>query len=440
MKLDNHVYPFERRKHHSWLESVSAAFAAQLEENTYPLRYSIVDCDGSDAVIDATIVRFDSDCDYAETLKTVEILAPRKKQFQGSDFGIVQIIPTGIRCEFGGYAGDACPATNLLAGAADFLITHPNAVNASELNEMAGNVFYVEGHALDSFLLGHLGLLPVRSNTIGTFIDPTGNDFLDDVLNTLNAARAVKGVSCDLYTVLRADLGVEIAWSERQCAVGTVRRPEVILDAVTRLITNGAQAIGGVSVIHGVTRDMFARHLRGEIPNPSGGIEAIITHLISKIFRLPTAHAPLPYYQDIKEKGSHSPRASAEFISIPHYFSVLKGLARAPRLMPISALDHVPPHLHSLNDIGAIVMPADCLGGVPALVAEYNDIPLIAVRENKTILDVTNDKMHMRNVIEVESYLEAAGVVIALRDGISLESLRRPMYLPNRIDSPTQVK
>ena len=56
------------------------------------------------------------------------------------------------------------------------------------------------------------------------------------------------------------------------------------------------------------------------------------------------------------------------------------------------------------------------------MVSEFSDIPLIAVRENKTILTVTNEKMRMRNVIEVGSYLEAAGVLIALREGISLAS------------------
>ena len=63
----------------------------------------------------------------------------------------------------------------------------------------------------------------------------------------------------------------------------------------------------------------------------------------------------------------------------------------------------------------------------PALVAEASGIPLIAVQENRTILEVTNTEMGMPNVVEVSSYLEAAGVVLALRRGLSLESLRRPL-------------
>jgi hypothetical protein len=320
-----------------------------------------------------------------------------------------------------------------LSSAADVLITHPNAVNASDINEMASNVLYVEGKSLDDFLLGHLALVPTRGNRIGTFVDPTGKAYLDDVLHALNAARAVAGIECGMYTVGSQEIGARTVWSKSGCAVGTVRNPLSILDSVEYLLSEGAQAIGGVSVIHGVTAAEFSQHLAGDIPNPSGGVEAIITHLISKVFRVPTAHAPLPYYKDTKGRGTQNPRASAEFISTPHYLSVLKGLARAPRLVSIDRLDNVASHLLSLNCVGAIVAPASCLGGIPALAAEFSDIPLIAVEENRTLLAVTNAKMRMRNVIAVSSYLEAAGVILALRQGISLESLRRPINCTNSL-------
>jgi hypothetical protein len=434
VKIENTVFSLPLNRQESWLKAIAGAFAERLEPNSYPLRFSIVDVTAEHVLIESTILTFDSQHRYAKTLSNIEILEPRRKAFQARPFGVVQIIPTGIRCEFGGFAGDAAPVTNLLAAAVDFLVTHPNAVNASELNEMASNILYVEGKSLDDFLLGHLGLLPTQSNRVGTFIDPTGVAYLDDVVNTLNAARAVKGIDCSLYMILERELGVKIEWSQSGCAVGTIVDPEAILEAVELLIARGVNAVGGVSVIHGVTHEMFSRHLRGEIPNPSGGVEAIITHLISKIFKLPTAHAPLPYYQSLKEKTTLNPRASAEFISAPHYFCVLKGLSRAPRLLPISQLNSVPAHLTTLNNIGAIIVPASCLGGIPALVAEFSGIPLIAVKENQTILNVSNARMRMTNVIEVSSYLEAVGVVVALREGISLESLRRPIRSAQQVD------
>jgi hypothetical protein len=47
--------------------------------------------------------------------------------------------------------------------------------------------------------------------------------------------------------------------------------------------------------------------------------------------------------------------------------------------------------------------------------------------------------MKIANVIEVNSYLEAAGVILALRQGISLESLSRPLPWATRIDTPERI-
>jgi hypothetical protein len=438
VKITNATLTVPKNDARSWLDRVARELATHLRAGRYPLRAAIARLTEREAVIESTFVDLDPGDPYRERFSEVELTAPRRKDHQDEKFAVVQVVPTGVRCEVGGFAGDACPATNLLASAADVVITHPNAVNASDINEMASNVLYVEGKSLDDFLLGHVALAPTRGNRIGTFVDPTGKAYLDDVVHTLNAARAVAGIDCGLYTVGSEEIGARTVWSQSGCAVGTVLNPLAILESVEQLLKEGVHAIGGVSVIHGVTAAEFSQHLAGEIPNPSGGVEAIITHLISKVFRVPTAHAPLPYYQDVKERGTHNPRASAEFISTPHYLSVLKGLARAPRLVSIDRLDHVAPHLVGLNAVGAIVMPASCLGGIPALAAEFNDIPLIAVEENQTLLAVTNDQMRMRNVISVRSYLEAAGVILALRQGISLESLRRPIGCATRLQNVAQ--
>jgi hypothetical protein len=434
MRITNATLTVSRNDSRTWLERVAAELNVHLRAGRYPLRAAIARLTEREAIIESTFVDLDPRDPYRERFTDIELTSPRRKDHQEDKFAVVQIVPTGVRCEIGGFAGDACPATNLLASAADVVITHPNAVNASDINEMAANVLYVEGKSLDDFLLGHLGLVPTRSNRIGTFVDPTGKTYLNEVVHTLNAARAAAGIDCNLYTVGEQEIGARTVWSQSGCAVGTVLNPLTILETVDRLLQEGVHAIGGVSVIHGVTASEFSQHLSGRIPNPSGGVEAIITHLISKVFRVPTAHAPLPYYQDVKERGTHNPRASAEFISTPHYLCVLKGLARAPRLVGIDRLDHVASHLVTLNNVGAVVMPASCLGGIPALAAEFNDIPLIAVEENETLLEVTNDKMGMRNVIPVRSYLEAAGVILALRQGISLESLRRPIECATRLD------
>ena len=239
--------------------------------------------------------------------------------------------------------------------------------------------------------------------------------------------------------MLDTPVGARIEWTRSGCAGGSLDAPESVLDGVARLLDAGCNAVGGVSVIHGVTREMCERHMRGEIPNPSGVVEAILTHLVSMVFQVPCAHAPLPYYQSVKDRSTNNPRASAEFISTPHYFSVLKGLARAPRLVAVDDLEHPPSECLTVNSVGAIVAPATALGGLPGLAAEFHGIPLIAVRENKTILTLTAERLGMRDVIEVESYLEAAGVVLALRNGIAIESLRRPIQRAEILESTANL-
>jgi hypothetical protein len=434
MIVENRVFRLPLRRRESWLEAMADPFAAALPPRACPLSFSIVDVTAAEVEIESTVLRYESSSSHAPDLSAIELLDPRAKTMQARPFCAVSVIPTGVGCEFGGFAGDACPVTNLLAATVDVLVTHPNAVNASEINEMAENVLYVEGKSLDDFLLGHVGLARVAGNRVGTFVDPTGREYLDDVVNTLGAARAAGGIDCGVYTVLREELGVQIEWSPSGRAVGFIRNPERVIEGVLALLAEGVDAIGGLSVIHGVTTEMVASHQRGEAPNPSGGVEAIITHLVSKLFRVPAAHAPLPYYQGMKPRTLDNPRASAEFISTPHYFSVLKGLARAPRPIPISSPDSGPADLLTLNNVGAVVLPASCLGGVPALAAELSGIPLIAVRENATVLDITNDTMQMDNVLEVDSYLEAAGVLVAVQSGIALESLRRPIGAAREVE------
>ena len=118
-------------------------------------------------------------------------------------------------------------------------------MNASDINEMAANVLYVEGKSLDDFLLGHLALVPTRSNRIGTFIDPTGISYLDDVVHTLNAARATGGIDCGVYAVGSHEIGARTVWSQSGCAVGTVLKPQAILETVEQLLAQGVHAIGG---------------------------------------------------------------------------------------------------------------------------------------------------------------------------------------------------
>ena len=81
------------------------------------------------------------------------------------------IIPTGIGCDVGGYAGDAIPAARLLASASKCLITHPNVMNGGSLYWPDPHIHYVEGYSLNLFVAGELFLKPVRQQKVRLLLD-----------------------------------------------------------------------------------------------------------------------------------------------------------------------------------------------------------------------------------------------------------------------------
>ncbi|MEB3240306.1 MAG: DUF3326 domain-containing protein, partial [Cyanobacteriota bacterium] len=77
------------------------------------------------------------------------------------------VVPTGIGCDQGGYAGDALPVARLLAAASGCLITHPNVVNGASLYWSDPRLQYVEGWSLDAFARAELLLRPCRRQRLG---------------------------------------------------------------------------------------------------------------------------------------------------------------------------------------------------------------------------------------------------------------------------------
>ena len=70
---------------------------------------------------------------------------PSQRPIYPGKNAVLNIIPTGIGCSIGGFAGDAAPAANLLAETTDYLITNPNTVNASNfVNLQNRNILYTD--------------------------------------------------------------------------------------------------------------------------------------------------------------------------------------------------------------------------------------------------------------------------------------------------------
>ncbi len=317
------------------------------------------------------------------------------------------IVPTGIEAEIGGHAGDANPTAKLIASVSNIFITHPNVLNASDINEMTDNTWYVEGSILDRFLEGTVKLEKPFSNKI---LLATNKPIRTETTNAINAARMTIG--CEIEIVeLEEELRM-IANITEQGAGGEVTGVESLCDQVSNYKFDALAIATAITCPKKVALNYFRN---GGI-NPWGGVEAIASKMIANKINKPVAHAPiesedeeLKYLNELVDC-----RMSAEMLSQCYIHCLFKGLHKAPRSNFNDGL--------SFKDIHCLVSPINCVGR-PHRACMEHDIPVIAVKENKTCL---NDEMPSEFIV-VENYLEAVGVIVAMGEGIDTKTVRRPV-------------
>lgn len=370
----------------------------------------------------------------ADRLASIFDFVPRDIE-NTNNFNAVMIVPAGIGAEIGGHAGDATPAARLLASVCDTLITHPNVVNASDINELPSNGLYVEGSALAQLLMGTIGLQKVRANRVMLVIDKHMDGRISDFsINAASAARSTLGLNCP--QVIEMDPSV-LMYAERSSSGSAVGRVEGLERLCRVLHTHRAEydAIALTSIID-VSKELMIDYFQssGDIVNPWGGVEAMLTHAITMLFGVPAAHSPMLESTEVLEilLGMVDPRMAAEAVSTSFLHCILKGLHQSPRIIT-DRMQFAQPSVITASDISCIVIPDGCVG-LPTLAALEQGISVIAVRENKN---------RMRNNLEdlpfapgklffAENYLEAVGIMASLKTGVSLSSVRRPL-------SPTKV-
>ena len=384
------------------------------------LRWYVSEVTSDEIVVEATIC----DDDFG-SLRSINSGSVKDTYFPGKT-AVVSIIPTGVGCEIGGYAGDAAPVTNLLASSVDYVITNPNSVNASNFISLAPNVVYTEGLTIDLFCQGLVNLYRPLANRVGLIVERSSDAHLDVIFNVINAIRAIYGVNIEDVVVTDEAIGSRCVENSAGAFVGTIDRPDVLFSACDELLSRGATAIGVTTNVQDLPTEAYEKHFRGEYPNPVGGVEAIISHLITRRYRIPAAHAPLINLKQMTLSDNVvDSRGAGEMSSVSGLACVPIGLRRAPQIDPSRGGQFE--DILNINNLLAVVAPASCLGGIPILATQPLDIPVIAVKDNKTILDVTQSRVQLRNCIEVRNYAEASGVLLALKNGISLESIRRPL-------------
>ncbi|MBI5224113.1 DUF3326 domain-containing protein [Candidatus Micrarchaeota archaeon] len=324
------------------------------------------------------------------------------------------IVPTGIKASVGGYLGDATPFANLIGSVCDGVLVNPNVVNGGILNLMSEKIIYVEGTVLDHFFRGELGLSQSVGIRIGVVVEKT-SDYAALALtkNTINALRAVGGV--DVVGMEMTDRAVSpFASFEHNVAHGKVADLSALDEPIKKLLDMGADTIA-VSTNVQATREFWEAYYKGTKPNPVGALEAVISHYVVDKFHIMAAHAPIVPSKDWDlnlRKDVVFWRAGAEALSPAYLSCILYGLSRAPRLVK-------PDQGISISDLSALVVPHSACGGIPMFECARRKIPIIAVKEIQTNLNVTPKSIGL-DAIEVDTMHEALGVLVSLKEGIKI--------------------
>jgi hypothetical protein len=306
-------------------------------------------------------------------------------------------------------------------------------------------------------------------------------------LQAVDAARATLGLNITDWVLTDRPLQVELRISQSGASWGTIGNPDSLLRAAEKLIKQArVEAIAVVARFPDDEGSLaLENYRRGKGVDPLAGAEAVISHLVVRTFKIPCAHAPalsaLPLDPHL------SPRSAAEEIGYTFLPCVLAGLGKAPQFVTptvgqasclsqvlggqdarppvlggqdarppvlggqdarppvLGGQDARPPVLggqdaHTrekfyanrrdfesqglwADRVDAVVIPATACGGSAILsLSGRSSVQIIAVGDNKTQMQATPEKLGIK-ALQVNSYLEAIGVLVAKRAGISPASL-----------------
>ena len=310
------------------------------------------------------------------------------------------IVPTGIGASIGGYAGDASCYAREFAKHSQ-LIVNPNVVNAACFSGITDNMFYTEGYTLDSFFKDEINLIPSMNNKIGIIYDKAiPQDVLNVHINTQNAVKTIYGTNITAYEITDEEVGVEFFIAEGGVSTGDVKNIETVGRACQKLLDKGCEAIALICLFDDSDEDN-ENYADGVGVDPVGGVEAILSHYVSKHFKVPCAHAPAFVDYSIKP-DLVSPKAAAEYITPTFLPCILLGLANAPKISVDKTVGL------NITDLDFLVMPYNALGSIPVFEALKHNIPVYAIKENQTELDITkNNILKQSNIIEIDTYKEA---------------------------------
>lgn len=307
------------------------------------------------------------------------------------------IIPTGIGASIGGYAGDGGSYARKFAKYTN-LIVNPNVVNAGGFSAITENMLYVEGYTLDSFYKGEINLIPSTDNKIGIIYDKAiPQEILNVHINTQNAVKTVYGVNIAEYEITENEVGVEFFVNTNGISTGNVKNIETLGKSCEKLLEKGCDAIAIVCLFEDAEEDN-PEYANGSGVDPVGGVEAILSHYISKHYKVPCAHSPAFRTCEI-ETDIVNPKSSSEYITPTFLPCILLGLSQAPKITTDKNIGI------NVKDLDFTVIPYNSIGSVPVFESLNRNIPVYAIKENQSVLNVEKNTIPKTdNIIEIDTY------------------------------------
>ena len=310
---------------------------------------------------------------------------------------IALVVPTGIGASIGGFAGDCSQVARNFAK--DFnVIVNPNVVNAACFSGITENMLYTEGWTLSQFFKGNLNLIPTINNKIGVIFDKgISQGVLNVHINTINAVKTVYGTDIIGYEITEEPCEVEFFNTNTGISSGSVINHKTMLDAGKKLLEKGAEVLAVVCKFNEPPEDNYKD---GEGVDIVGGVEAVISHYLTRELKVPVVHSPA--FEDITIKTDLvDAKASAEYITPTFLPCILLGLQNAP-LISYEKVEHS----IYIDKVKALIMPYNSLGSSIVLDAIEKGIKVFAIKENSSVLKITREIIKKNGIIEVNTYNE----------------------------------
>ena len=220
------------RRHERLLDHLSEVILERLPKSEIPVRLAVTRTDASGYHCELGIL---SGADHPFDSLRGEIFGFKRRAFETGQFSAVLLVPTGIGAEIGGHSGDASSVARLLASVCDNLITHPNVVNASDINYLPENGLYVEGSVLARFLMGTASLQKVRANRVLLVVDKhTDKRLHESAVNSASAARSSLGLDCPGVVMLQDKMVMRSLYSSSGRAVGKIDYFDRVFHVLTK--------------------------------------------------------------------------------------------------------------------------------------------------------------------------------------------------------------